>query len=262
MPNGPSRRQRRNVAEEVERGKWRLAVFDRLRERPRYRNIIDQDLRPLSRDTPEQLPTVTWSTENTLYAQKVREVADNLRLTDYGQPTAWACEEIDLDVQAGWDRRRLQAWADASGQPWLTAPEWLRWGLVGDMPAERRVSTAIQLSVTEDNAQIMIRQQRLRAVQLPGSEFYFDRWDELRLQAHQLLDESLDDLQARYDALYPNKRNPTTELRWADDCDVFVDYMLSGRRPVDPATTERLRRFANLIGVDFAVRPRHTKTRG
>ncbi len=257
---------RRLYVPEIERENWRWMLFQHFRDSRRYQNIIAQDLRPLWRavgytDLPDVVkrfrkhalrarrPTAPAGLSD--YVDALRQfVRETLQLTDDGEAARWACDYVHLDVEPK---------GDPSGC-----------GFREPDPTERRtaragapfsaVLTELTITVNPAHARIEPAQSPVEAVTVAAGDFMrFDDWDELRREAHAVLDAQIDYIAATFHEWYPDM-NPTTREKRAETCKLLARHYFSNFWPPAGAERERLRELARLIGADFAPPTAYRKT--
>ncbi len=91
-------------------------------------------------------------------------------------------------------------------------------------------------------------------VELPDETGRWDDWDRFERVARSVLEQYLQRMRTEYEDRNPDRANTVRDDRLRQDAKDLVAYLVD-RNPLtsDRAQRERLRRFADLIGLDFPV---------
>lgn len=91
-------------------------------------------------------------------------------------------------------------------------------------------------------------------IELPDPTGRWDDWERLEAAARGALDQLLSRMRHEYEDRHPEQINVSADAARHQDARELVAYLLDGESlGRDRAKHERLRRFADLLGLDFPV---------
>lgn len=286
MTNVPDDNRRRPILLSTDRHLWRYELFQHIRTRRRYTNLIIADLRPLWNEAlVESEPDDKDALGRAIYELGIHKLraraehdvsrsalrayleglnalsVDVLRLTMDGKPTRWASEFVHVDVESR---------AATGDEQWPSMPRWSSFfGGAGYDPVPPGSEPwdiffeDIRIEASPMSGRVL-RGFNPHYGSLPATAStvvpakYLDRfneWELLRRAAYTMVDQVIGDFKAEYLRKYPGQ-NPTTPKKLKEDANAFAAYLLTDTHPVNRADGTRLRRFANRIGADY---PAHKK---
>ncbi len=270
----------RNLAGTPERGKRRIAVSDaearihlraaliaRYRAERRYQAIVRQDLGPQWRRV---LIAENWEDRRPIWFEEV------LNALPAGP------QATSLPVEAAVTDSYVQAVGAAVGRsmgvttagypaPWMAAA--VHNDVAGNQAVRDRLTVAVReadadLSLSLDVAPnfVGVRYFAEGGAATDGYDQDFDlshiglgygpeHWAELERLAFGILREAIADMRRGIEARHPG-RNPSTMDAWDRDLDALVRVLFHKDQPRSSADQTRLRRLANLLGVDIPGRHR------
>ncbi len=243
MPNTPQPRGRRLRFDGLERHTLRGLLMEQFRQAQRYQYIVQQDLRPfwneLRRRDPKHVDYL-YPDRHPAFEKLLTVMDDRLKklgLVWQGRPAAWASQFIMADV-IGQDK-------DAPSYD-ATYP----------IDAAR-----LDIEITPADARLQVVSALLPEGtvrrQINASEpLGFDSWERVRQEAHTLVDDWIERVQAEWKKREGyHYRNTTYRGVPADEqaCkDVrFLADLLLDKRPVNRVLRRRLERLCETIGLDF-----------
>jgi len=241
--------------------------MEEYRKWPNYASRIAQDLQPLwkhlSRRYDWGQTTDFWQVQNLAEDQCfAEEGGEGLRDADLARYVAGLLDTVGRHMglleggtAARWAMPFVQFDATKPfGQAGPLSPPhtfFLRWEQI-----------AVTLKVSDLNARISLTHHdgtTDTVSVLDSPDHTFHDWDDLRRQAHAVIDEELSRMQGEFDRAYAAREGPYVRRYQSalyDPEDIALLRVLltatPNRRPeMDRARRERLRRFAKKIGIDF-----------
>lgn len=253
----------------IQRQKYRYQLFRAIRKKDRYKNVVDQDLRPLWKIALTELPhpdhaAAKFATIRMIgrpaanrpavikYIQAVDQAAESFLLTFEGEPAPWACDFIHADVEPlrvgpdGFvdpDPFESNSPLRANAKPSSTFNAAYEFLTIMVNPAVAEIYTG-QFPDAIDTPH-----------QIPAGEFMqFAEWEVLETAAHSMLDELLLHLRDQYEEWYPVQDRPSTRKSYATDASNLADLLMdNAKRSLrrDDAQRKRIQRFAAMIRLDY-----------
>ncbi len=270
----------RNVAGTPERGKRRIAVSDaearihlrvgliaRYRAERRYQAIVRQDLAPLWR---RALVAENWEDRRPIWFE---EVLDTLPSGPHVAPLPVAAAVTDCYVQSVGAAVGRSRGVTTAGYPapWMAAA--VHNDVAGNQALRDRLTVAVReadddlsLSLDVTPSFVGVRYFAEGGAATDGYDQDFDlshiglgygpeHWAELERLAFGILREAIADMRRGIEERHP-ARNPSTMDAWNRDLDGLVRVLFHKDHPRSSADQTRLRRLANLLGVDMPGRQR------
>ena len=276
----PLATESRKVAGTPERGKRRIAVSDaearihlrsaliaRYRAERRYQAIVRQDLGPQWRQV---LVAKNWEDRRPIWFE---EVLDALPVGPQVASLPVEVAVIDCYVRAVGAAvgRSMGVTTARYPAPWMAAA--LHNDVAGNQPVRDRLTVAVReadvdlslsLDVTPNFVGVRYFAEGGAATDDYDQDFDLshlslgygpEHWAELERLAFGILREAIADMRRGIEARHP-ARNPSTMDAWDRDLDTLVRVLFHKDYPRSSADQTRLRRLANLLGVDMPGRYR------
>jgi hypothetical protein len=277
----PEPKKRRTKIPEMEREYWRRVFFDELYSRPRVRNLIAQDLRPLWRDRDRgfDVPSDWREAAQVLddlasgalllpgipafRARLDAIVCDTLRCRESGKASPWVRAYLIAAVmEALPDGPFLPDPSEPPADEAYVRPLWDTFTVWPNGEPSPLFETQIIVQVGPFGSNVMIDlldNSTARLLFKPlnledkDNSGRWDNWDQLRKASHAALDVCLKRMQTEYERRNPKKVNVSADRDLYEDVKQLVAYLLERKSIPDRAQLERLRRRSRLLRLDFPV---------
>jgi hypothetical protein len=281
MPPAPEPKKRRTKIPELERAHWRRVFFDELNSRPRVRNLIVQDLRPLWRDRDRGFDWPTHWRELERVVSDLQSgalilpgvpafrarldavVCDTLRCRESGKASPWVRDYfIAAAMEALPDGPFLPDPSEPPDDEAYVRPLWDTFTVWPNGEPSPLFEAQIIVQVGPFGSNVMINSldnstdrslfehPDLEDIDNSGR---WDNWDELTKASHAALDVCLKRMQAEYERRNPKKANVSADRDRYEDVKQLVAHLLERKSIPDRAQLERLRRLSRLLRLDFPV---------